>query len=80
MKRYMIAGLSESRCPFCLEADGRKVAQPTFQVVAEGGGFAGVICAPHLAAMYKAEEAMKNPPKPEPKVATVAAVGNGPPK
>lgn len=79
MKRYMITGVADNvGCPLCIQpTDGRaKAGNGTiFQVTAEGGGYSGPICPPHLAALIKMDEK----PKPvEPVKAAAAQPANGP--
>lgn len=78
MKKYMVIGLSDS-CPLCIDVDGRKGPnKPLFQVVAEGGGYSGPICAMHLAALIRMEEGGKNSvPEKQPTV-NKQPVTNGP--
>lgn len=90
MKKYVIEGVADSQpCPLCINGDGdgrsKEKRPPVFQVSCEGG-FNGMVCAPHLAALIRAASpgspasAPAAPAaKPEPKPAPLAAaLGNGP--
>ncbi len=62
-REFRILGVAaDSACPLCIEpTDGRtsKDKRPPIFVVASEGAFNGICCAPHLAALIRAEEGAK---------------------
>ncbi len=79
-REFRILGLADA-CPLCIEPpDGRvKEKRPPIFVVGSDGGYNGAVCAPHIAALIKAEEGAKAAPQEEPKKPAQPARALAPP-